>query len=231
MAARWRKQAARRNGQTARQRVVAQAVGIAARRQFDPHEKTAGRLGGARPGREGVVDQTAQTVDLPGIDTAQAAQMLRVAARLQEGAQHFAEKSRLRDRGGEFQAGDATLVAPRLHPADAKTRRQRLGVGRAQDHPAVAIEGLHRRLQRRGVLHLGIQRVLDHRHAIGLREFGEALLAGDRHAGAERVMHARHGDDGLHAFLREQQLQRVERHALIGMRRHLDHAQAEVIGE
>ena len=31
------------------------------------HEKTAGRLGGARPARKGVVDQATQTVDLTGM--------------------------------------------------------------------------------------------------------------------------------------------------------------------
>lgn len=40
---------------------------------------------------------------------------------------------------------------------------------------------------------------------------------------------ARHADDGLRAF-RQQHFQRVERHALIGMRRHLDHARGEMVG-
>ena len=157
--------------------------------------------------------------------------MLRIAAGLKVGAEHLAEKRRLRQRGAELERGNPAPEAPRFHPADAEARRQSLGVGGAEDHPAVAIEGFHRRLQRRGVLQFGVERVLDDGDAPGLRQRRQTLLGSHRHAGAKRIVHARHGDHGLHAPFGQQQFQRVERHALAGVRGNLDGAQAEVFGQ
>ena len=80
-------------------------------------------------------------------------------------------------------------------------------------------------------MQLSVQRVLDDRDAPGLRQRCQALLMSDRHAGAQRIMHTRDGDDGLDAFFGEQKLQRIERNTVVRVCRHLDGAQAKMLDQ
>ena len=177
------------------------------------------------------VDQPAQTIHLRRTDAPQTPEVLGVAPAFEVSAEYFAEESRLCHRGAELQRGNALPETPGAHPADAETRRQRLGVGGADDHPAVAVESLHRRLQRRGVLEFGVQGVFDDRHAIGPGQLGQPSFRCLGHAGAKRVMNVRHGDDGLDAFFGKQQFERVERDTAIGVGGHLDGAQAKMVDQ
>ena len=75
MSSRRREQAARSDGDAALERLVAERVGVARRRQLEPQQETATRLGSARAGRKGAVDESAQAVDLRRLRRVYAAQV------------------------------------------------------------------------------------------------------------------------------------------------------------
>ncbi|MNY05564.1 hypothetical protein D3C86_1382890 [compost metagenome] len=58
-------------------------------------------------------------------------------------------------------------------------------------------------------------------------QLGQALLGRQRHAAAQRVVHRGHGDDGRQALLLQQQLQRVQRQAVLRVGGDLQHLEAE----
>ena len=103
--------------------------------------------------------------------------MVIVTAALQEGRQRFRQQLRLGHRRHRLQLAQRLVETAAADPADAKIRRQRFGKAGAKQHPAIAIERLHRRRQRATELDLGIQPVFNQRHLMIVHQPRQPLFA------------------------------------------------------
>ena len=202
---------------------------VAPRRQFDPQDVAARRVGHPRAARKALGDQSACLVH-PGGDRGAQLAVGGFAARLGQQVGHRQlQQLRVPARMHGFQAADLRPPAPRLDPAQPDARRHRLRERAADHHVARGVEGLDGAA---AVVLLGevvVEHVLDQRNAALGHHLRQPLALGQRHRRADRVGERRHRQHRLDRLRVEGELQRVQRQPGARMRGDLQRAQVHAL--
>ncbi|MNI38417.1 hypothetical protein D3C73_925550 [compost metagenome] len=217
---------ARHEHDVLRQSALEQFTGVHTR-QLQPQQEASLRLGGAGAGREMFGDQLPQATDLLAVQPAHAMQVVLVTAGFQVGGHRITEQLRFAAGGLEFEQRDALGEASAIEPADPVVRCQRLRKATDHHHPAIAVERLQQGRRRLAELQFGVHRIFDQRQLACVDQLGQALLVGDRHRAAQRVVYGRHHHQRRQRCVLQQCVQRIHVQAALRMGGQFDRLQAE----